>query len=328
MTRYSRLWAPVAADRYVEPHPLMSSAEARIRHTERAVADLRQRLESGERPPVILVGPERGTLVNVDPRSRVIGSCHAWQDNTTGMRFAAGLSWAGGTGELVWSELDADSHTPDSHSQVYAHAGSVRLDYPTLTGLLIPHWLDPVGQHLADRYRVSIWIREPQPRLVAAAPIVRQDALTTDQVAELVAHFRQAEKGRHGNGMEGCATPASVRPRLFDLAVEAGRALGGLRVTATDTFILRYPPGTSHPRHCDAGGDMLGALARTVSFSILLSEAGRDYTGGDFVTKEGPVALSSGSMAAFTAATPHEVEPIESGERLVVVCFGMQLLGV
>lgn len=88
---------------------------------------------------------------------------------------------------------------------------------------------------------------------------------------------------------------------------------------------MRYPPGTDHFWHVDRNSQDVPSLNRTVSFSLLLSTPGVDFTGPDFQTNSGVADLRCSDMVAFTSKTRHSVTTIESGVRLVLICFGSYL---
>jgi predicted 2-oxoglutarate/Fe(II)-dependent dioxygenase YbiX len=85
--------------------------------------------------------------------------------------------------------------------------------------------------------------------------------------------------------------------------------------------VLRYWPGVGHDWHADGSWVHEQSRGRTVSFSLLLNEPGRDFAGGEFETEFGPIDLHAGDAVAFTAATMHRVLPVTAGYRLVLVCF-------
>jgi hypothetical protein len=72
----------------------------------------------------------------------------------------------------------------------------------------------------------------------------------------------------------------------------AARSLGeafGLPVNGLMNGMLGYSPGGLHERHRDMEAEAPFSVERTVSYSVLLSEPGIDFKGGDFIGPDGPV---------------------------------------
>jgi predicted 2-oxoglutarate/Fe(II)-dependent dioxygenase YbiX len=113
-----------------------------------------------------------------------------------------------------------------------------------------------------------------------------------------------------------------------ELALDAARPVVAARcgVTLTDregAGFIRYRPGGFYRRHCDRANDPAwpGAALRRVSVVLFLNSG--DFTGGELVLYQGTtpvvVAPQEGTLVAFDAATPHEVQPVVGGTRDVVV---------
>jgi predicted 2-oxoglutarate/Fe(II)-dependent dioxygenase YbiX len=86
---------------------------------------------------------------------------------------------------------------------------------------------------------------------------------------------------------------------------------------------IRYRPGGFYRRHRDRATDSAwpGAALRRVSVVLFLNSG--DFTGGELVLYPGrePIVVTprEGTLVAFDAAMPHEVQPVAGGIRDVVV---------
>ena len=132
--------------------------------------------------------------------------------------------------------------------------------------------------------------------------------------------------------------PREWEPRLLDLAQQAG-AWCGLPVERIGGSIGRYDVGGLRQWHRDREPvGMPSTAQRQLSLSIMLSCPQRDFTGGDLeMTTDAPRLASPGhwsepdhptrinfaeyDAAAYTSATLHQVKPVTSGSRYVVVIF-------
>lgn len=101
----------------------------------------------------------------------------------------------------------------------------------------------------------------------------------------------------------------------------AGEAAFGLEVNAMDEpFLLLYPEGIGHRPHKDwSPTDVDDSNLRTISMTWMLGDS---FTGGELCTTYGKHVAAFGEAVLFTAETEHWVEPVESGERLVLIAFG------
>jgi alkylated DNA repair dioxygenase AlkB len=162
---------------------------------------------------------------------------------------------------------------------------------------------------------------EPPIDVPSAPPVVIRHALGPADVARLIAYFREHSTESSNRSMAKAGIRVSACPPdmpQLNILVERAAELVGLPVNAHNLFVGRYPPGADLNWHID----MDPPYDDTVSFSLMLSDPGQDFTGGEFATFDGTVALQSGDLVAFTARTPHKVAPVETGERIVLICFG------
>lgn len=117
------------------------------------------------------------------------------------------------------------------------------------------------------------------------------------------------------------ATVPDFMRRAVALLFRAGEAAFGLEVNAMDEpFLLLYPEGIGHRPHKDWSPTTVdGSNTRTVSMTWMLSDG---FTGGELCTTYGKHVARFGEAVLFTAETEHWVEPVESGERFVLIAFG------
>ncbi len=89
---------------------------------------------------------------------------------------------------------------------------------------------------------------------------------------------------------------------------------------------LRYGPGMTYGAHVDAAFMNLAAqpLRSDVSCTVFLSEP-TDYEGGELVIHLGSETVrikgAAGNAVFYPSTTLHEVTPVASGERLVMITF-------
>jgi hypothetical protein len=113
-----------------------------------------------------------------------------------------------------------------------------------------------------------------------------------------------------------------AEPWMVTLHTPAMRHFG-VESNRTGGFFMRYFPGSSLSWHADRNVDIdPDSSHSTVSISVLLSEPGIDFTGGDFETPWGTVPLRKGDAVAITGGTRHRVTTVETGERSVLILFG------
>lgn len=105
------------------------------------------------------------------------------------------------------------------------------------------------------------------------------------------------------------------------LLFRAGEAAFGLAVDGMDEpFLLLYPEGVGHRPHKDWSPlPVDGSNSRSISMTWMLSDG---FTGGVLCSPWGPHPARFGEAVLFTADTEHWVEPVETGERLVLIAFG------
>jgi hypothetical protein len=114
----------------------------------------------------------------------------------------------------------------------------------------------------------------------------------------------------------------AAEPWMVTLHTPAMRHFG-VESNRTGGFFMRYFPGSSLSWHADRNVDIdPDSSHSTVSISVLLSEPGIDFTGGDFETPFGVVPLRKGDAVAITGGTLHRVTTVETGERSVLILFG------
>lgn len=335
VTRCTREYRVAAADTFTpgpddDPSrgPVHSGQIARLGHlhAERAERELRARLAAGERPPVLLVSPERAKPARIYEGGRVL-RVWAWAPPTAtdnGVRRA----WA--HCPHVVAELDAIDHEPDPASDHYAAGGSVLVRDGWVRRLTVSSWLAPVAGQLADRYGVPVDV-DPTPELPEAPPL-QPGAVVYGNVlpAEHIEILRSLPKPNipmpprtadYRPPRVAGIPPADEWDQLIgELLLAIGERLG-LPVNATQYAVLYYRAGDMFAEHTDRTDDA-NTWDRTVSFSLLLSEPGEDFVGGQFEVEGQAVELHRGDLIGFTAATRHAVGPVVSGRRLCLVAFG------
>jgi PKHD-type hydroxylase len=90
--------------------------------------------------------------------------------------------------------------------------------------------------------------------------------------------------------------------------------------------LARYAPGMKYGPHTDAAFLPLGPepLRSDVSCTIFISDP-KDYQGGDLLIHLGTEAVSvkgkAGSAVFYPSTTVHQVVPVSSGERIVMITF-------
>lgn len=128
--------------------------------------------------------------------------------------------------------------------------------------------------------------------------------------------------------MAGRSLPASLFDPIVDRLRAANAQWWGLDVDHWTMTVKRYTRGGEHRAHADLFPDP-DAEGRKVCSSIQLSKPS-DYTGGRFVVRQvyGPefpkvvMPRELGTVIAFPPWTVHEVEPVQSGERWVLLVIG------
>ena len=90
--------------------------------------------------------------------------------------------------------------------------------------------------------------------------------------------------------------------------------------------LARYAPGMKYGPHTDAAFLPLGPepLRSDVSCTIFISDP-KDYQGGELLIHLGTEAISvkgdAGSAVFYPSTTVHQVVPVSSGERMVMITF-------
>jgi PKHD-type hydroxylase len=91
-------------------------------------------------------------------------------------------------------------------------------------------------------------------------------------------------------------------------------------------LLARYTPGMKYGPHADAAFMQMprGPIRSDVSCTVFLSEPG-SYEGGELVLHLGarsvPLKTPPGGAIVYPSTTLHEVAPVRTGERLVVITF-------
>jgi PKHD-type hydroxylase len=90
--------------------------------------------------------------------------------------------------------------------------------------------------------------------------------------------------------------------------------------------LARYAPGMKYGPHTDAAFLAVGPepLRSDVSCTIFISDP-KDYQGGELLIHLGTEAISvkgqAGSAVFYPSTTVHQVVPVSSGERIVMITF-------
>jgi hypothetical protein len=115
-----------------------------------------------------------------------------------------------------------------------------------------------------------------------------------------------------------------IRQKILDAATRADGELGVLQHTTYPVVprCVEYhrvvPPGSLPQLHHNDEGSVL-------TCDMMLSDPGKDFTGGEFRTLESDGTLTThtfdrGDCLIFVSHKPHCVAPVQSGERRVLVC--------
>ncbi|MBE9079332.1 Fe2+-dependent dioxygenase [Romeria aff. gracilis LEGE 07310] len=139
--------------------------------------------------------------------------------------------------------------------------------------------------------------------------------------------YNQQLSGQHptSQALVGQVRSIIQRNALFQTAVRP-RAVHKLLVS-------HYGVGMGYGRHTDnalMGNPIMGGNCRSdVSFTLFLSEP-EDYEGGELVIEgvddERAYKLPARSMLVYPASTLHRVDPVERGDRWVVVGWAQSLI--
>jgi PKHD-type hydroxylase len=121
------------------------------------------------------------------------------------------------------------------------------------------------------------------------------------------------------------ATASPARDAVLEVVTRALQAnplfAAAARPKAITPLILsRYRSGQTYGLHVDDA--MMGGLRTDVSFTLFLSDPD-SYDGGALIIEDSlesrAVKLAAGSVFLYPSTTRHRVEPVSTGERLVVV---------
>lgn len=321
-----RVYRIVAAS-YRNPPRTMSVAD-RVDHAEHAERRLRTRLAAGERPDVVLIAPERAVRSGIGRDGTLTEACFAWSpDHVNG-----DLSYSWLHAPRVLGTLEVDRWHRDPVSDLYAANGSVVVTAGRLASLTIAPGLAPVAERLRERYGVPVTVVPgedvPPPRVESAPALVIPSVLTRGEVMSARRHFaRELRRPTVGRVPDryGITRPISHPPsELVDLAGDLLLQVGdhfGLPVDHVTSLFAAYDRGDGFPLHQDIC-ELASTHDRTVSFSVMLSEPGEHFRGGDLLVNGEPVKARIGDLVGFTAATPHEVTTVTSGRRAAWIAFG------
>lgn len=311
----------VAADTFRDCHS-RASAEDGMHTTELAERDLRALLASGSVPDVVLVTPERGLVEQCTPQGVLERQVFAWMDDD---QIDAWIH-----APHVLAEVEAIDAEEDPVSEEYAAHGSVRLPAGAqLTRLHVSPWIAPVAEALRTRYGVPVSVVSgadiPPPKVERAPPAVAMGVLAPEDCERMWDAYCGQDYA-NGQRLVSTAGPAVLPPdELAELAEQLLVAFGqiyGLPVTRSVPVLVCYGEGDYFGEHCDAGEAKASTLDRTVSLTMMLAKPGEDFTGGDLIVNGKLMELRAGDVVGFTARTPHEVRPVETGHRLVLVALG------
>jgi predicted 2-oxoglutarate/Fe(II)-dependent dioxygenase YbiX len=118
-----------------------------------------------------------------------------------------------------------------------------------------------------------------------------------------------------------------------DIINEVQRAIDGIRPEVSRFFgialsgdegpgFLRYTTGGFYGRHLDVSAEWDERFPRRISVIVFLTSAGEHCEGGAlrvYLSEVCDVAPRAGTLVAFPSDVPHEVLPVTSGVRDVVV---------
>lgn len=323
-----RHYRVVAADTYLPGWP----ANARVGQlrAERAERQLRARLAAGEVPDVLLVGPESNAPAEIGRSGRVT-DVWAWGTRLHGGEYSnLQENWT--NNPHVTAELTVTRHEGDPMCPIYAAAGSIRVLTGRVQRLKVPIWLAPVSSALTARYGVPVDVDitpelPPAPALGSKWMVFPQVVpnLIIDRIAAIPRKPRDLRRDYEDN----------FRDRLLRADLpwhEWGNLVSDMLAVVAKTFqlpvnfgqggVLEYSAGSSFPEHTDRSQDEVDSWDRTVSLTLMLSEPGEDFTGGEFEIDGEPIELHRGDVVGFTSVTPHAVREVTSGRRLILLGLG------
>ena len=165
------------------------------------------------------------------------------------------------------------------------------------------------------------------------------DLLTPDEVKTIAELARQAQfiDGRATNPHNTTKVNAMAAPgdaaaarasQITQKAIDRNEEVTGfvMPVRMATPTLCRYGVGMKYGAHIDAAFLPFNTppLRTDVSCTVFIS-APSDYVGGELVSHIGtaPIAVKGkpGSAVFYPSTTLHEVRPVTSGERLVVLTF-------
>lgn len=333
MSMYVRYYR-VAALPYTDPSDRdfpdsREGTERRYRYAQQVENAFLDALHAGRRPRAVLVAPERGTLADIKPGGLIY---RAWAWQARGAEYG---SIRHTEFPRVAAYVESSSAFPDPASASFAREGSVVVKVGRIRRLQVHGSLAPIAQQLANTYGLEVSVMPsigPWADVTPQPPRVWRGAVTGDRLAELRAHATKdrlaAPDGRRSGGLGRIDLYEPYTGELLHRIEQLAYMVGAhfrLPVDAWQGLAMRYHAGAEHARHKDRNPTKEAeSHGRTVSFSLMLSQHGRDFTGGKFETPDGAANLDAGDLIGFTSETPHRVRPVKTGERLVAVCFASQ----
>ncbi len=337
MTTLVKYWR-LAADDYEPPAGTVDAFDGQ-RHASEAETRLRSALESGRTRAggVVLVAPERATVAEIDADGRMTGVC-CWREGDGARN---GLSHT--PSPAVTMYIESDDYQPDPVSATFADLGSVVVRSGTVTRIdLAPAWA-ACATSLQDRYGVEVRVVDLDglDRASAVQRVIQVDSrgpevwhnmLRPEHMDAMVDYFREqgsdpayreAQYAGEPNQVEGRQPPAEFITTLRTMALVVAARFGlPVHESAIAIAMARYAPGCGQDWHldCNPGFDPRSEY-RTVSYSVLLSEPGTHFEGGELEFDTGMPEMHRGTLCGFTARTRHRVNPVTVGERYVLICF-------
>jgi predicted 2-oxoglutarate/Fe(II)-dependent dioxygenase YbiX len=117
-------------------------------------------------------------------------------------------------------------------------------------------------------------------------------------------------------------TVAEVERSIGSVCERVARFFGVPLSEEEGPGFLRYVAGGFYRRHRDVLSDSGEDFPRRISVVMFLTSAGEQYEGGAlriYQPEAFDIAAKAGTLVAFPSEVPHEVLPVTSGVRDVVV---------